>query len=199
MLTAQTTVLARIRSTDGCASYTKIFFQFDPDGSFGPLDVENIIHASPVERAYYNTWQSLTLDHSFQGSGLMFATMYTQHAHKVEAQSDKETKKQALNMLRRMFGAENVPEPLHFMYPRWGMEPWAYGSYSYWAVGYAVQQHENLRANVGRLWFAGEALETKYQGTVHGAWLVGQTVGARLVHCLRGNQTACEGWKPAVL
>ncbi|KAK4496073.1 hypothetical protein PRZ48_012052 [Zasmidium cellare] len=156
----------------GMGIYTKIFFQFNASEIFWPLDVENIIYASPTQRAYYNTWQSLTLEHYFPGSGLIFATMYTQDALKVEAQSDEETKEEALDVLRRMFGDGNVTEPLDFMYPRWGMEPWAYGSYSYWPVGFTAQQHENLRANVGRLWFAGEALASRHQqSTVHGAWL----------------------------
>ena len=50
--------------------------------------------------------------------------------------------------------------------------------------------HQNLRANVGRLWFAGEATSAEYFGFLHGAYFEGQAAGASIAQCLKGN---CKG------
>lgn len=110
-----------------------------------------------------------------------------------EAQSDDDTKAQVLAVLRQMYGAEAVPDPVAFMYPRWGTTEWAFGSYSNWPTGVTIQQHQNLRANMGNLWFAGEHTSAEYFGFLHGAWFEGQMVGTQVAQCLKGNQTACGG------
>jgi len=66
-----------------------------------------------------------------------------------------------------MFG-DSIPDPIDFMYPRWSTEPWAYGSYSNWPPGLSLETHQNLRANLGRLWFAGEATSAEYFGFLQG-------------------------------
>ena len=44
----------------------------------------------------------------------------------------------------------------------------AFGSYSNWPVGMTLEKHQNLRANVGRLYFAGEAMSAQYYGFLQG-------------------------------
>ena len=51
--------------------------------------------------------------------------------------------------------------------------------------------HQNLRANVGRLWFAGEAMHAEYYGFLQGAWFEGQLVGTTIAGCLKENKTVC--------
>jgi polyamine oxidase len=79
-----------------------------------------------------------------------------------------------------MFPDIDVPEPVDFMYPRWSLEPWVYGSYSNWPVGTTLENHQNLRANVGRLYFAGEHTSAEYYGFLHGAWFEGREAGERI-------------------
>jgi polyamine oxidase len=67
-----------------------------------------------------------------------------------------------------MFGNESVPDPLDFMYPRWSTTPWAYRSYNNWPPGLSLQMNQNLRANVERLWFAGDANSVSYFGFLQG-------------------------------
>jgi polyamine oxidase len=52
--------------------------------------------------------------------------------------------------------------------------------------------HQNLRANVGRLWFAGEATHAEYYGFLQGAWFEGQLVGTTIAECVKGNTSGCE-------
>ena len=45
-----------------------------------------------------------------------------------------------------MFPDAVIPDkPLDFLYPRWGMTPWAFGSYSNWALGYSLEHFVNFR------------------------------------------------------
>lgn len=47
--------------------------------------------------------------------------------------------------------------------------------------------HENLRANVDRVWFAGEATSAQYFGFLHGAWFEGRDAGERIAELLKGE------------
>ena len=159
--------------------YTKIFLQFPPDKIFWPQQYQYLLYASP-QRGYYPVFQPLDIPDFLPGSGILMATVVTDQSRVVEAQADDVTKSQILTVLRQMFGEENVPDPIAFMYPRWGRLPWAYGSYSNWPPGLTLQGHQNLRANVDRVYFAGEATSTQYYGYLHGAWFEGQRAGEQL-------------------
>ena len=63
-----------------------------------------------------------------------------------------------------MFPDVTVPEPTAFFFPRWFGDPLYRGSYSNWPANLVSQHRTNLRANLGRLWFAGEALSEKHFG-----------------------------------
>lgn len=170
-------------------TYTKIFMQFPPDQVFWNTSYQFFLYADPDERGYFPVFQSLDAPGFLEGSGILFVTVVQDQSYRVEAQSDEETKQEVLAVLRRMYGAENVPEPTAFLYPRWSLEPWAYGSYSNWPPGTTLEMHQNLRANVGRLWFAGEATSAEYYGFLHGAWFEGQAAGEGIAACLQGD---CE-------
>ncbi|KAK8166312.1 hypothetical protein IWX90DRAFT_465878 [Phyllosticta citrichinensis] len=121
------------------------------------------------------------------GSNILFVTVVGDESYRVEAQTDEQTQAEALAVLRKMFPDVDVPEPLAFMYPRWSLEPWTHGSYSNWPVGVTLEMHQNLRANVGRLWFAGEANSAEYYGFLHGAWFEGRDVGERVAGLVKSG------------
>ncbi|RSL44106.1 hypothetical protein CEP54_014819 [Fusarium duplospermum] len=167
-------------------TYTKIFMQFNE--SFWSDEAQYFLYADP-ERGYYPLFQSLNAKGFLEGSNVLFATVVATQAYKVESQSDEETKDQILEVLRSMFPDKHVPEPTDFMYPRWTKTEWAYGSYSNWPVGMTLEKHQNLRANVNRLWFAGEANSAEFFGYMHGAYFEGQEVGERIARIIGGNET----------
>lgn len=70
---------------------------------------------------------------------------------------------------------------------------WSLGSYSNWPVGMTLEKHQNLRANVDRLWFAGEANSAEFFGFLQGAYLEGCEVGKRIVDILQGRETNESG------
>lgn len=165
-------------ATFSMGTYTKIFFQFNE--TFWPTDQQFFLYAHPTTRGYYAIWQSLSTEGFLPGSNILFATLVDEQSARVEAQDNATTKQEAMAVLRQMFPNIDVPEPTAFYYPRWGQTPWSYGSYSNWPAGTTLEMHQNLRANVDRLYFAGEAQSAEYFGFLHGAWFEGQEVGERI-------------------
>ncbi|KAK8035533.1 hypothetical protein PG993_010528 [Apiospora rasikravindrae] len=165
-------------------TYTKIFLQFNE--TWWPTDTEFFLYADPVQRGWYPIWQSLDKAGFFPGSHALFVTVTERESRRVERMTDAETQAEVMAVLRSMFPDVAVPEPTAFQYPRWGTTPWAYGSFSCWPAGTTLEQHQNLRANVGRLWFAGEHTSASYFGYMQGAWYEGRDVGNRLARLVNG-------------
>lgn len=169
-------------------TYTKIFYQFNE--TFWPEDTQFFLYADPTTRGYYPVWQSLSTEGFLPGSNIIFATVVDQESHRIEKQSDEATKAEGLAVLQQMFPDVDVPEPTAFMYPRWTNESWTHGSYSNWPVGMTLEKHQNLRANVGALWFAGEHTSAEYYGFLHGSWYEGCEAGVHIAANLKGNGTS---------
>ncbi|KAI0473120.1 putative flavin-containing polyamine oxidase [Xylariaceae sp. FL0804] len=172
-------------------TYTKIFLQF-PE-TFWDTDVQFFLYADPKVRGYYTVWQSLDAPGFFEGSNIIFATVVHDQSYKVEQQSDEETKAEAMAVLKAMFPEKDIPDPIDFFYPRWSLEEWTFGSYSNWPIGMTLEKHQNLRANVDRLWFAGEGTSAEYYGFLQGAWTEGRDVGMRIAGLLnKGMNQTCN-------
>ncbi|KAL7943722.1 amine oxidase [Trichoderma barbatum] len=167
-------------------TYTKIFLQFNE--TFWPEDTQYFLYASPTTRGYYPVWQSLSTEGFMPGSNIIFATVIGDESYRIEQQTDEETKAEAMEVLRQMFPNVTIPEPIAFTYPRWNSEQWSLGSYSNWPAGTSLLAHQNLRANTGRLWFAGEATSAEYFGFLHGAWFEGREAGAQVAALLQSRR-----------
>lgn len=50
-----------------------------------------------------------------------------------------------------------------------------------------LEKHQNLRANIERLYFAGEGTSAQYFGFLQGAWYEGRDVGQRIAGLLGGE------------
>ncbi|KAG4428409.1 hypothetical protein IFR05_016106 [Cadophora sp. M221] len=166
-------------------TYTKIFMQFPQDKIFWNTSTEFFLYASPHTRGYYPLFQSLSHKDFFPGSGILIATVTSPFSSIVESQPLETTKCQVLDLLREMFGVENVPEPTAFMLPKWGELEWAKGSFSNWPPGFTLDEHDDLRRTVGgRLWWAGEHTSREWYGYLHGAFDEGRSVGMRVARCV---------------
>lgn len=174
-------------------TYTKIFMQF-PE-KFWTDDTEFFLYADPFQRGWYPIFQSLDLPGFFPGSKAIFVTVTGDEARRVEKMSDTDVQREVMDVLKLMFPdkAATMPEPTAFLYPRWSSTPWARGSFSCWPAGTTLEQHQNLRANVERLWFAGEHTSSTYFGYMQGSWYEGVDVGGRIAGLLKG---ACIGGAP---
>jgi polyamine oxidase len=181
----------RALATFQMGTYTKIFMQFPPDQVFWNTSTQFFLYADPATRGYYPVFQSLDGPGFLEGSGILFVTVVYEQSYTVEAQDPEITKQQVLAVLRKMYGPENVPLPTAFMYPKWSLEPWTYGSYSNWPAGTTLEMHQNLRANLGRLYFAGEATSPEWYGFLQGAYYEGMRAAEAVVGCLNSTQS-CE-------
>ncbi|KAL6366047.1 hypothetical protein LRP88_00142 [Fusarium phalaenopsidis] len=168
-------------------TYTKIFMQFNE--SFWPKDTEFFLYADPKERGYYPLFQALDAPGFFEGSNVLFGTVTGQQSYHAEQQSDEETLEEIMEVLRTIFPDTEIPEPTAFMYPRWSQEEWAFGSFSNWPPGMTLEKHQNMRANVDRLWFAGEANSAQFFGYLQGAYFEGQEIGDRIARIIGGKGT----------
>lgn len=90
-----------------------------------------------------------------------------------------------------MYGAENVPEPVEFKFPRWTLDPLFRGTFTNWGAGVTVKQQDDMRAPVGgeldsqaTLWFAGEHTSRKYFGYLHGAYWEGRLAASHIADCV---------------
>lgn len=147
--------------------FTKIFLQFPPDKQFWDANTQFLLYADPVERGRFPVWQSLSLPGFLEKSGILVLMIVQSQGSRVDFQTEEVTKAQVMEVLRSMFG-NNIPDPIDFMYPRWNQEPWAHGSYSNWPPGLSLETHQNLRANLNRLYFAGEATSAEYFAFLQG-------------------------------
>ncbi|MBL8045573.1 MAG: FAD-dependent oxidoreductase [Anaerolineales bacterium] len=121
-------------------------------------------------QGFWAEWLDLS---QHTGQPMLIAFNAAEYGREVEQLSDAEQVAQALEILRRMFGAA-VPEPESYVITRWASDPFAFGSYTYLRPGGSGADRDTLAAPVdNKLFFAGEATHREYLSTVHGAWLSG--------------------------
>jgi polyamine oxidase len=174
-------------------TYLKMFIQFNE--TFWNSTNENMLYASPTTRGYLAEWHNIGADNIHPGSNMLLVTAIGQIASRIERQTDEETRAEVIAVLQQMFPDIVVPEPIAFLYPRWGLQPYSFGTYSHWPAGASLEMHQNLRANVGRVFFAGEAQSTQYFSFLQGAWFEGRESGQRVAGLLgkncSGSTTSC--------
>ncbi|GLA65421.1 hypothetical protein AtubIFM54640_007173 [Aspergillus tubingensis] len=161
-------------------TYTKIFLKFK--SSFWDKK-QFLMWADPHVRGNYPVFQPLDIPGLYKDSNILVATVTGERSYRVESQTNEETKQELLEVLKHMYG-ERVSELEEIYYPRWSTEDWSYGSYSYWPPSTSLQEHQNLRANVDSVFFAGEATSQEFFGYLHGAYYEGKHVAEFLAPCL---------------
>ncbi|KAK7848543.1 polyamine oxidase 1 [Quercus suber] len=116
--------------------YTKIFLKFPH--KFWPCGPgkEFFMYAHEM-RGYYTFWQHM--ENAFPGSNILVVMLTNGESKRVEAQSDEETLKEAMGVLKNMFGP-NIPNATDILVPRW--------------------------APVGRIFFTGEHTSEQFSGYV---------------------------------
>lgn len=91
----------------------------------------------------------------------------------IESWTNEQVVTSAMQTLRTMFGPD-IPEPIAYQITRWASDPYAFGSYSFNALGSTPEMRDHLAQNLDeKIYFAGEATHRKYFSTVHGAYLSG--------------------------
>ncbi|OMP10059.1 Amine oxidase [Corchorus olitorius] len=147
--------------------YTKIFLKFPY--KFWPCGPEKEFFIYAHERrGYYTFWQHM--ENAYPGSNILVVTLTNGESKRVEAQSDEETLKEAMSVLRDMFGPD-IPNATDILVPRWWNNRFQRGSYSNYPIISNNQVINDIKAPVGRIFFSGEHTSEKFNGYVHGGYL----------------------------
>lgn len=102
-------------------------------------------------------------------------------ARRWELRTDTEIVSGALAALRRALPVA-VPSPAAAQVTRWSRDPYALGSYSFYALGSRPGMRERLAEPVSpRLILAGEATDKRHYATVRGAYRSGRRAAAQLL------------------
>ncbi|CAL9121708.1 unnamed protein product [Musa textilis] len=165
----------------GMSVYTKIFLKFPhkfwPDGE----GTEYFLYASE-RRGYYPVWQHF--EKQFPGANVLLVTVTDEESRRIERQPDSQTKAEAMEVLRNMFG-KHIPEATDILVPRWSSDRFFKGSFSNWPLGVNQYEFDQIRAPIGRVYFTGEHTSEHYNGYVHGAYLAGIDCANVLIKCIK--------------
>ncbi|KAK6003840.1 hypothetical protein QM012_008690 [Aureobasidium pullulans] len=161
---------------------------------FGFLnDAENKDSLNPDDYAtrrgrFYMMWNC----EKNSGRPVLSALMSGRAAHEVEITDNDTLLEEALEKLRRTFGAENVPTPVEVIVTRWKKDPFARGTYSFVGPATSPLDYDIMAAPVGNLHFAGEATCGTHPATVHGAYLSGLRAAADAIDTMIGQMAVPE-------
>lgn len=148
----------------GVGNENKIALQFDT--VFWP-NVELLGVAAPTS---YACGYFLNL-HKATGNPVLVYMAAGRFAYDLEKLSDEEAANFVMLQLKKMF--PDATEPVQYLVSHWGTDPNSLGCYSYDLVAKPTDVYERLRAPLGNLFFAGEAVSMENQGSVHGAYSSG--------------------------
>ena len=147
------------------------------DRVFWPKDYDWHQYLS-ARKGEWSEWVSLA---KINDTPVMMVFSAADHAEKVEKMDDRAIVADIMGTARQMFGF-STPNPVATQITRWRADPFARGSYSFYAAGSTPEDRKALaKSEAGRLHFAGEAQSVKYPSTVHGALLNGRDAAARII------------------
>ncbi|KAJ4978428.1 hypothetical protein NE237_009208 [Protea cynaroides] len=164
--------------------YTKIFLKFPY--KFWPCGpgTEFFMYAHD-KRGYYTFWQHM--ENAYPGSNILVVTLTNEESKRVEAQSEEETMKEAMGVLRDMFGVD-IPNPTHILVPRWWNNRFQRGSYSNYPIITTKQDFTDIKAPIGPIFFTGEHTSERFNGYVHGGYLSGIDTGKALLEEIKREE-----------
>lgn len=163
----------------GMGVLNKLYLKFDT--AFWDTDVDWIESVPPAGEST-QTWTEWVNFKRVLGANVLMGFSAADAGVQQEGLSDADVVASAMARLRLIYGS-NIPDPAGFARTRWLNDPLAVGSYSFNALGVSSTTRTALAQPVGgRLYFAGEATDPDYYGTVHGAYLSGQTVAANILN-----------------
>lgn len=148
--------------------YTKIFLKFPYKFWTCEPGKEFFIFAHE-RRGYYTFWQHM--ENAYPGSNILVVTLTNGESKRIEDQSDQQTLKEAMEVLRIMFGPD-IPDATDILVPQWWNNQFQRGSYTNYPI---VNNHivHDVKAHVERIFFTGEHTSEKFSGFVHGGYLSG--------------------------
>lgn len=125
----------------------------------------------------WSEWVSLA---KIDNTPVLLAFSAADHAERMERLPERDRLAAIMETARAMFGSA-LPDPAATQMTRWRDDPYARGSYSFYAVGSSPADRRALSQAEGRIHFAGEAQSVRHPGTVHGALLSGTEAARQII------------------
>lgn len=133
---------------------------------------------SRANHGHWAEWVSLARP---TGQAILLGFNAASFGLEIEAWSDRDIVADAMATLRTLFG-NDIPAPTDWQISRWGSDPYARGAYSFNKLGSTPGMRDDLASKVdGVLYFAGEATDSRYFQSVHGAYLSGQRAAGEVL------------------
>merc|ERR1711971_262416 len=167
--------------------YSKLYLQFE--SPFWENDQELLLTISDDLYAETNVFPwAINLNHQkwLPGSNTLSFHVIDDVARAIESQPIENTIEDALHLLRMKYGNDAVTTSrvLDAFVTNWTHNPYSYGSYSDWPIGYTAKQHNAMIAPFGmdgkrkNVYFAGE--HTTYDASSNQAIQSGELTAGRL-------------------
>lgn len=148
--------------------FPHIFWEHEPD----------VLGFSRPERGGFAVWHNME---RITGQPILMGFTSGQSAIDIEALRDAEVVALAMERLRGFYGNE-IPEPIDYKITRWHSDPFALGSYSYFALATELGDRAILAEPVeDKVFFAGEATIDRAFAQVPGAYMTGLREADRII------------------
>lgn len=86
------------------------------------------------------------MENAYPGSNILVVTITNGESKRIEAQSDEETLKESMEVLRDMFGPD-IPDAIDILVPRWWSNRFQRGSYSNYPIISDCQVVQNIKVH----------------------------------------------------
>ncbi|XP_072050883.1 uncharacterized protein [Amphiura filiformis] len=159
-------------------------------------DTEFILHASD-RHGYYPAFLNLEAEGLYPpGMNVLIGFLTGDEAYRAELLTDDEVKAEILEVLRNIYGEDNVPDPVEFYMSRFATDPDLYGSFPTWPIGIVPMDAQmRLSASVDRVYFAPEGAGNEFIGILRGSIADGMAAAEAVIGCLLEGE--CEEYSPA--
>lgn len=118
-------------------------------------------------------WQFFFNLYYYYHKPILLAFNTGSQAEELENETDTTIKNEVMAVLKKMYKDQNISEP-KIIRTKWYMDPFSGGSYSAIPLNGSLDDFDKLKKPIyDRLFFAGEATDKYYYGTVHGAYISG--------------------------
>lgn len=84
------------------------------------------------------------MENAYPGSNILVVTITNEESKRIEAQSDEETLRESMEVLRDMFGP-SIPDAIDILVPRWWSNRFQRGSYSNYPIISDCQVVQNIK------------------------------------------------------
>ncbi|XP_058077626.1 polyamine oxidase 1 isoform X5 [Magnolia sinica] len=132
------------------------------------------------------------MENAYPGSNILVVTLTNEESKRVESQGEEETLKEAMGVVRDMFGP-HVPDAIQILVPKWWNNRFQRGSYSNYPIIATQHDFRDVKAPVGPIFFTGEHTNERFNGYVHGGYLSGIDTSNAVLEAMRKDKEKNRG------